>query len=186
LESLAQPGKGASLSFRGHIEIKRFCDVRALSLSPPVISEINHHLSASPCYIYFDAIEILCFAPTCSAVSVAILRSHHCINVVEFTQCHDFSIATRLVCGTSVILLTDVDFPSRSLPVKEIGISAFSNSALQPITIPATVQVLNRSCFVSCKSLASVTFAPDSHPKRIKMFAFSNCYIGSLAIAITV
>jgi hypothetical protein len=57
---------------------------------------------------------------------------------------------------------------------------AFYGSALASVHLPASVEVLCRSCFSHCKSLESISFAPNSKLSRIEECAFRES--GLLAI----
>jgi hypothetical protein len=57
-----------------------------------------------------------------------------------------------------------------------------SFSTLSIVSIPFDIEILGPSCFESCKSLASVTFAHDSRIRRIESLAFSNSSLRSITI----
>jgi hypothetical protein len=59
--------------------------------------------------------------------------------------------------------------------LQSIEESAFSESGLQSIIIPSSVEILCKSCFERCRSLSSITFESDSHLQRIEEPAFDEC-----------
>jgi hypothetical protein len=59
---------------------------------------------------------------------------------------------------------------------------AFCGSGLTAIHIPASVEVICASCFSSCGSLVSVTFAVDCQLSRLEQRAFSGCEFAAIHI----
>jgi hypothetical protein len=78
-------------------------------------------------------------------------------------------------CGS----LRTISFESNS-KLSRIEGSAFSESGLRSIHLPASLEVICESCFSHCKSLESISFAPNSKLSRIEGWAF--CASGLLAI----
>jgi hypothetical protein len=54
---------------------------------------------------------------------------------------------------------------------------AFSESSLQSIVIPSSVEILGSSCFRECKSLLSISFESNSQLKRIESRAYCGCQL---------
>jgi hypothetical protein len=67
--------------------------------------------------------------------------------------------------------LMSVTFESNS-KLQRIDESAFQGSGLKTIDVPASVEVVCKSCFSECKSLTLVTFESNSKLQRIDESAF--------------
>lgn len=62
--------------------------------------------------------------------------------------------------------------------VTEIGSNAFSGSAVQGITFPKTLKVIETSAFAGCEKLSGVSFTKNEangYALRIGIYAFQNC-----------
>ncbi len=60
--------------------------------------------------------------------------------------------------------------------ITSLGTNAFMNLMFLPeVTIPASVKTIHKRAFENCRSLASVTFAPNSQLQTIDHWAFYEC-----------
>ena len=60
--------------------------------------------------------------------------------------------------------------------ITSIGTNAFMNLMFLPeVTIPASVKTIHKRAFENCRSLSSVTFAPNSQLQTIDHWAFYEC-----------
>jgi hypothetical protein len=82
-------------------------------------------------------------------------------------------------CFSKCHSLTSVAFESKS-KLKQIEESAFAESDLRTIQIPASIEVVCNSCFVNCKSLTSVAFESNSKLQRIEESAFQGSGLTAL------
>jgi hypothetical protein len=64
----------------------------------------------------------------------------------------------------------------------QIDSNAFSESSLQSIVIPSSVEILGSSCFSRCQSLSSISFESNSRLTRIDSTAFSSSSLQSIII----
>jgi hypothetical protein len=81
--------------------------------------------------------------------------------------------------------LPSVTFESNS-KLHRIDESAFGWSGLKTIEIPASVEVVCKSCFYECKSLTSVTFESNSKLQRIEESAFAESDLRTIEIPASV
>jgi hypothetical protein len=65
--------------------------------------------------------------------------------------------------------------------LKEIGHSAFQESAIKSIRIPRRVEKIGAQCFCRSKNLVEVIFESGSEVKEIGEFAFVSCGLGQFA-----
>jgi hypothetical protein len=70
--------------------------------------------------------------------------------------------------------------------LQRIEESAFAESDLQTIEIPSSVEVVCKSCFSRCKSLASVTFESNSKLQRIEESAFAESSLRTIQVPASV
>ena len=64
----------------------------------------------------------------------------------------------------------------------EIGISSFRESAIESITIPSHVKIINCYAFNKCKQLKKVEFAQNSELVSINGYAFIESSISEINI----
>ena len=76
--------------------------------------------------------------------------------------------------------LTAVDLTGLSLT--SIGTEAFNETAIESITIPATVTTIGNMAFLDCAKLATVTFDGESECTTIGEKAFMNTIISSIEL----
>jgi hypothetical protein len=74
----------------------------------------------------------------------------------------------------------------RDSRLTRIESKAFSESSLQSIIIPRTVEILCSGCFLSCESLSSISFESESRLTRIESGAFLFSSLQSIIIPRTV
>jgi TPR repeat protein len=78
-----------------------------------------------------------------------------------------------------------ISFESNSRLIR-IESDAFSESSLQSIVIPMSVEILGSSCFSFCRSLSSISFESNSRLIRIESRAFSDSSLQSIMIPMNV
>ncbi|MDA0848433.1 MAG: leucine-rich repeat domain-containing protein [Verrucomicrobia bacterium] len=72
-----------------------------------------------------------------------------------------------------------VDIPAtfNGLPVTQVKDSAFASASLiTSVTIPASIKVIQTKAFYKCRTLSTVTFAPNSQLTLIDSNAFHQCF----------
>jgi hypothetical protein len=84
-------------------------------------------------------------------------------------------------CGCCPASLRVVTFatPSR---LRRIGVAAFQGTAITAVVIPASVEVLDDSCFCECEVLERLTFEPRSRLERIEVAAFMQSGLSQLVV----
>jgi hypothetical protein len=75
-------------------------------------------------------------------------------------------------------------FKSNSRLIR-IESEAFSNSSLQSIVIPSSLEILGSSCISRCESLSSISFESNSQLKHCESRAYYGCHL-SIVIPSTV
>ena len=81
--------------------------------------------------------------------------------------------------------MSSVSFESGSL-LTSIGGSAFQESGLTSITIPASVTSIGNDAFYSCNSLTSVSFESGSQLTSIGNYAFYSTGLTTITIPASV
>jgi hypothetical protein len=89
------------------------------------------------------------------------------IQFVSAVHCESFSI-TILWIPSPIKLIALATVSQKA----HIGSKVFFNTDLKFVQIPASVEVLDESCFDECRSLSSVSFETGSRLSRIGEWAF--------------
>ena len=105
-------------------------------------------------------------------------------DLFEYTEANGNIIITGLKDNNTpdVVIPSEID----GKPVVAIGESAFYESSITSIEIPASVKTIGNRAFQNCYSLISVTFDEGSKLTSIGNNAFYYCGIESISIPASV
>jgi len=117
--------------------------------------------------------------PSNTSISIASNNPHMAIrNGVLFDRAE-----TKLISYPTSSTASSYVVPSS---VREIGESAFANSQITSINIPASVSTIGNFAFFALRGLAAVTFSPNSTLTVIGRNAFSHMGLSSIEIPASV
>lgn len=132
----------------------------------------------SACFHHLKPLGVVSFAPN-SRISVIEEYTFQLSCVKKITIPSSVEIIKSFAFSDTSVEEVMFEYPSK---VTEFGTSAFQNTSLKAIEIPASVRSIGVTCFGGCERLRSITFAENSQLANLGLLAFSIAKIPTLVI----